>query len=449
VPYGIMTSPAVNDLTMPDPEIKISERQDRFPEKREYFISAEEALAAMQGALADTKDFRQKKLYVLRDVLWPLLPPVARGFLNWTKPENFSVSYDDLVNRLGRTAALLTLWNMPEALEIVRQYYRFAVLPFVEITLREKYRDLENAQSFSSRFWRYVYGRILHALSTTVDNLINLIVLAWRFAPGIGEPDQETGFYNRYVLGRYCGILDLGHFFNCAVVAYLYGEEEGRQRGEQVERRQRWLREQQWLVNWRNQKDNRWGKGLADFLWGFAASADTIEDRSSDWFGVQLGGHLRTCRHNDKVIEYFIEMWPRLVKSKISRKKRISWLREFCTDAKMVFAVWRRVWNNGGVVDLTAYMQKFFDQQQVLAPAEIEKLAPGLLSDTIETYRRHYDSAAWQDFAGRKWEIIFPQDLWEKVVRLGWNGAPTALPVKIQLKHNGEKVAPYFREDSD
>jgi hypothetical protein len=286
---------------MSDPEIKISDVRPRFPEKREYFVSAEDALAVIQKALAQAKDFRQKDLHIWRDVLWPLLPPRARRFFRCVKPDQVAIAYPDLVHRLGRMAALLTLWNMPAAVETVQQYYRFAVLPFMEQTLREKYKAVADANSFKQRLWRSVYQRILEGLTGTVDNLVHLILLAWTFSPGIGEPDEQTGFYNRYVLGRYCGILDLGHFFNCAAVAYLYGEEEGRKRGEQIERRQRWLRRQKWLIEWRNQKESRMGRWLADFLWGFAASADTIEDRSSDWFGVSRCAPSRKMKRSSNI----------------------------------------------------------------------------------------------------------------------------------------------------
>jgi hypothetical protein len=434
---------------MPEPEINISEVHSRFPEKREYFVSAEEVLTIMQRTLAQVKDFRQKDLHVLRDVLWPLLPPRARRFFRCVKPDQISIAYADLVNRLGRAAALLTLWNMPAAMETVQQYYRFAVLPFVELMLREKYRELENARSLKQRLWRSIYGRILEGLTGTVDNLVHLIVLAWTFSPGIGEPDEHTGFYNRYVLGRYCGILDLGHFFNCAAVAYLYGEEEGRKRGEQIERRQRWLRKQKWLVDWRKQKESRMGRWFADFLWGFAASADTIEDRSSDWFGIQLGQRMRAFRKNERIIEYFMRAWPHMVKSKIPGEKKESRLRAAWSDIMMIFAVWRQVWSNGGVFDIAGDLQQFFQKQDALVPQEVEKLAPGLLAEIIEAYREHYDSEAWANFTAQKWEIVFPQELWEKVVRPGWNGKGTDLPVKIQLKHNGEKVEPYFREETD
>ncbi len=434
---------------MPEPEIKISDRHDRFPEKREYFVSAEEALRVMQKALAQVADFRQKDLYLLRDVLWPLLPPRARRFLRCVKPDQAAISYEDLVNRLGRLAAQLTLWNMPGAVDIVRQNYRFAVLPFMELMLREKYREVEEAQSFKQRLWRYVYRRILVGLTAAVDNLASLIVLAWTFSPGIGEPDEQTGFYNRYVLGRYCGILDLGHFFNCAAVAYLYGEEEGKKRGEQIERRQRWLRQQKWLADWRNQKENRLGRWLADFLWGFAASADTIEDRSSDWFGILLGRHMRTFKKNDRIIEYFMRVWPQLVRSRIFSEKKASRLRETWSDIRMIVAVWRHVWSKGGAFEVAGYMQQFFDQQEAIAPEQVEKIAPGLLAQIVEKFRQQSDSEAWQNFTTQKWEIVFPQDLWEKVVRVGWTGKATALPVKVQLKHNGERVEPYFREEME
>lgn len=435
---------------MREPPFKISDRRDRFPEKREYFVSAEQALEAMQRTLAQMKDFREQDVHVLRDVLWPLLPARARRFFRCVKPEQVTIAYTDMVNRLGRMAALLTLWNVPDALEIVQQYHRFAVLPFVELTLREKYRALENAQSFKQKIWRYVYGRILEGLSGAVDNLVHLVVLAWTFAPGIGEPDEETGFYNRYVLGRYCGILDLGHFFNCAAVAYLYGEEEGKKRGEQIERRQRWLREQKWLADWRKQKEGRLGRVFADFLWGFAASADTIEDRSSNWFGIQLGRQMRAFKKNERIIEYFMRAWPRMVRSKIIRgaKKASRW-REAWADLQMIAAVWRQVWNHGGAFDIEGFMRKFFEEHHAFAPEEVEKLAPGLLAEIIETYRKLYDSERGEDYAAKKWEIVFPQDLWEKVVRVGWNGKATALPVKVQLKHNGDKVEPYFREEAE
>jgi hypothetical protein len=158
---------------------------------------------------------------------------------------------------------------------------------------------------------------------------------------------------------------------------------------------------------------------------------------------------MRTFEKNEKIIEYFMSAWPQLVKNRILGEKKTSRVREFWSDVKMIFAVWRRVWNNGGVFDIAGEMQRFFKQQEAFVPAEIERLAPGLLTEIVATYRQHHDSESWQSFTTQKWEIVFPQELWEKVVRVGWNGKPTALPVKVQLKHNGEKVDPYFRDESD
>jgi len=426
---------------------EIFDAQPRFPEKPEYVVSPQAALQAIQDTLAKTAGFRQQELYVVRDVIRPLVPGALDNLDAAKFLDNLSLSYKSIVNGAGYLTAVLTLLGLHTKIDRIDAYYRLAVLPFLDLRLREKIEKLNREKPAAWRLQKYIYDRVLHSLSSVVDNLAGLIALGWVFCPGIGEPDQKTGFYNRFVFGTRCGFLDLGHFFNCAVISYAYGPEIAKARAESIEISQRRVRELRWL-EWMRQQN--FFAPLANLIWGYATSADTIEDRSSDWFGIVLGQKMREHKNNGKIIEFFIKQWPHLVKDDVLGSKQQSLFRKIYEAMKLVFQLLRHRLGDGGVFDTQKYMQEFFANYGALAPRDA-KLPPDLLEETITFYMNKYGGAEWRKFTSRGWEVVIPQKLWELVAREQWTPDmkklnETDLPVKIQLD-NGEKVTPYFREE--
>jgi hypothetical protein len=424
---------------------EITEIGSRFPEKAEYLVSPHDALQAIRQALIDIAGFREKDMHLFRDVIRPLVP--EKLLPDFKLFDNLPVSYKAMVNFLGHATAVLTLFGLHARLGLIADHYRLVVLAFVDLRLREKIKTLEQDKPFAWRLQRFIYRRFEHSLGCVVDNLVSLIALGWVFCPGIGEPDKETGFYNRFVFGARCGFLDLGHFFNCAVIAYAYGPEAAKVRAESVEISQRRAREMRWLEQLRQYPVVA---PLANLLWGYATSADTIEDRSSDWFGIALGEKMRAHKNNGRIIEFFIAQWPHLVKGDILGPDNQSFFRKIYDALKLIAQLIRHRLGSGGGFDIPGYMQEFFARHGALDPLDQTSLPPGLLDETIKFYMAKYGSAEWRQFTSRGWEVVIPQNLWEQVVRdrlmpdmKNLNNAD--LPIKIQLD-NGEKVMPYFRE---
>jgi len=423
----------------------ITEQRLRFPEKVEYVVSPEAAIEAIENALEKVRAFREKELYFIRDVVGPLAPSQFRELLSSIKLDKLSFSYHTIINATGYLTALATLLGLHRSVDTINHYYRLAVLPFLDLMLREKLEGIEKARPFAWRLQRFLLGRLLQSVARVVDNLIHLVTLGWTFCPGIGEPDKETGFYNRFVFGRRCGFLDLGHFFNCAIIAYLYGEAEAKRRAESVEVSQRKMREKEWLIKLRKQN---FLPLVTNLLWGYATSADTIEDRSSDWFGIKLGAEMRQYGNNGKIIEFFIEKWPRLVRGKLLGDEDESVFRRVYEILKLVIDLIRYRLGTGGLFDLVGYMRAFFEKNDALDPKNENEVPPDVFNQVIEFYGKKYDSEEWARYATRGWQVVIPQELWEKVVRHKWSDdGETELPVKIQLKGNGERVDPYFPDD--
>jgi len=422
----------------------LPQERPRFPEKIEYVISAEAASKAIAEALQKIPGFREKELHIFKDVVGALSPPELRKVLSRLKLDQMSLSYQSIVHKAGYLTAMATFLGLHKNLEIVKDYYRLAVLPFIELKLRDKVDTLSTEKPFAWRIKKRLCAQQLRSLELVVDNLMNLVALSWTFNPGIGEPDELTGFYNRYVFGRRCGFLDLGHFFNCAIVAYLYGPEEAKRRGEDMELRQRQLRKNDWLKKLRQFEIL---SPLTDLFWGFASSADTIEDRSSDWFGILLGKQMREHGNNGKIIDYFIKSWPELVRENILGPEKTSIWRSIYEGMKSVFELLRHRIGTGARFDIPSYMRDFFEKHSAIDPNNHAEVPMGLMEETLHFYIQKYDSDEWKKYAARQWQVVIPQELWEQVVRDKWTDADTALPIKIQLKQNGEKVEPYFRED--
>jgi hypothetical protein len=430
----------------PDTE-EISEVRYRFPEKVEYVVGPEAAVQAIAEALQKIEGFRSQDLHVIRDVVRPLAPDFLHNLLEAKMLERLAFSYQAIVNFAGYLTGVMTLFGLHAKLDPINHYYRLAVLPFIDLRLREKAEKLIEEKPFGWKLWKWLYGRVLHSIEQVVDNLVNLVVLGWVFCPGIGEPDKSTGFYNRFVFGARCGFLDLGHFFNCALISYLYGRDEAKKRAESVEVSQRKFRQKEWL-QWMRQ--HKVLAPLATLFWGYAMSADTIEDRSSDWFGIELGEKMRAHKNNGKIIEFFIAKWPQLVKGDLLGAEKESVIRKTWTAIKLIAQVIRHRLGSGGWCDLVQEMKEFFAKHGALDPADTGAVPEGLLDETIQFYMDKYGGEEWHRFTSRGWEVVIPQKLWEQAVRDKL--APdtqaldkTALPIKIQLD-NGEKVAPYFRE---
>jgi hypothetical protein len=426
---------------------EITEVQSRFPEKAEYVVSPDAALQAIGEALKSIDGFRAKDLQVIRDVVRPLVPEALLNVADAKILDQLSVSYKSIVNALGYVVAVSTLLGLHTRIGRINHYYRLAVLPFLDLRLREKVKKLNKEKPFAWRLQKFAYDRLLHSLGSVVDNLVNLIALGWVFCPGIGEPNKQTGFYNRFVFGAHCGFLDLGHFFNCAIISYVYGPEAAKERAESVEVAQRRVRERRWL-EWVRQYS--FLAPLSNFIWGYATSADTIEDRSSDWFGIRMGEKMRAHENNGKIIEFFITQWPHLVKGDVLGPEQERLPRRIYNIVKLIVQLLRHRLGSGGVFDIAKHLQKFFVDYGALDPNDEKIVAPALLQETIDFYMNKYGSTEWHKFTSRGWEVVIPQKLWEHVVRDKLTQDKTKLnsaepPIRIQLD-NGEKVTPYFRE---
>jgi hypothetical protein len=308
--------------------------------------------------------------------------------------------------------------------------------------LRNKIKQVEEKKPFGWKILRKFYQRNVEALEAVVDNLINLMALAWTFCPGIGEPDKETGFFNRFVFCGNGGFVDMGHFFNCAVISYLYGPEEAHKRGEETEIGQRYLHERDWLVKMRERHILQM---VTNLLWGYATSADTIEDRASDHFGILLGEYMRNADDNKKIIDYFVNLYPTLVYQTIKGMgKRKTTVGEVVDSIIIGFRNLRRVVGNGKRIDVVKYMKDFFDEYDAIGPED--KVPKGLFESIIDFYAEKYNGDQWKEYGCREWVAVIPQDLWEQVVRGREKFKEKALPIKIQLKATGKLVDPYEGE---
>jgi len=379
--------------------------------------------------------FREARLHVFKTVIGPLVPETIRNYFERFRLNRFSIAYDSLIAGAGKFVNALALFGLDKRIESVRSNKRFIVLPYIELSLRKKIEHLEQKKPAGWREDHKLYQMYLDAITPVVDNMMNLASLAWTFCPGIGEPDPKTGFYNRFVFTSNGGFIDLGHFFNCAIIAYLYGKEEAERRGHGVEVAQRWLRKRKWLITMRRA---RIILIVTNLFWGYATSADTIEDRASDMLGIFLGGSMRS-RHNDgKIIDHLAELHPKLVKLTIKRFVRgariykiIDAMKEFPQDPLSGMG-------NREVFDIGSHMKNLFEEYDAMAPN------PARVFDaTLEFYNEKYNSEEWDRYTNKEWQVVIPQDLWEKVVRRREKFGEKELPIKIQLKDSGKLVEPY------
>jgi hypothetical protein len=346
-----------------------------------------------------------------------------------------------LIKISGKLAGALVLFGLDEKIESVKSNQRLLILPFLDMELRQKIKHLEKRKPFGWKILKKFYQKNVEALTAVVDNLVKLMALAWTFCPGIGEPEKETGFFNRFVFTSNGGFVDMGHFFNCAVIAYLYGTEEARRRGEETEIEQRMFRENKWLLEMRK-------RGLFDmltsFFWGFATSADTIEDRSSDHFGILLGDYLRNLGDNGKIIDYFMELYPVLVYDTVKKLgKRKSTIGEIVDTVVMFFRLLGRVVGNGKKADIPGYMKKFFSEYDAIDPKDGNVVPRGLVNSIVKFYEEKYEGDEWEKYGSKEWVAVIPQELWERVIRGREKFGEKGIPIKIQLTDSGKLVAPY------
>jgi hypothetical protein len=412
-----------------------------FPIDSETIISGQTALEAIEKAIGQTEGFRQSRLFLFKTIVGPLVPAKIRRIIEEQGLNNFSMAYKSLIKIGGNLAGALVLFGLDEKIESVKSNQRLLILPFLEMEMRQKITDLEKTKPFGWKILKKFYQKNVDTLTAVVDNLVNLMALAWTFCPGIGEPEKETGFFNRFVFTGNGGFVDMGHFFNCAVIAYLYGPEEARRRGEETEIEQRMFRENKWLVEMRK-------RGVADmltsFFWGFATSADTIEDRASDHFGILLGDYLRNLGENGKIIDYFMELYPTLVYKAIKeRGKRKSTIGEIIDSIVIFFRLLGRVVGNGKKADIPGYMKKFFSEYDAIDPKDGNVVPRGLVESIVRFYEEKYESDEWAKYGCKEWVAVIPQELWERVIRGREKFAEKEIPIKIQLTDSGKLVDPY------
>ena len=417
----------------------------RFPEKIEYVISPDEALKVMHQALAGIENYRDDRLYIFKTLIGPLVPGSIRSKFENTFLNDLSVSYPSLVQTIGGIFSLLVLLRMEESSESVQENYRFLVLPFLELQFRKKIKRLEKKKPFGWKIVRKFYQRNLNDISPLVDNLINLVALAWTFCPAIGEPEQETGYFNRFIFTSNGGFIDLGHFFNCAIVAYLYGADEADRRAEETEITQRKLREKKWLIKFR---ERNYFRLITNLLWGYATSADTIEDRGSDKLGIELGLSIRNEKDNRKLIEYFIELYTQMVRKSFRFFRKQSKFQQIMETVSLFFRNIFYTLHRSTTVDIESYMKTFLDDYDGIDPNDQTIVPPGLFKSIIDFYTEKYFGENWKKYTCDEWQVVIPQDLWEQVVRGREKFQQKLLPIKIQLK-TGDRVDPYFDGNAD
>jgi hypothetical protein len=418
---------------------KSSEARPRFPEKVEYIIGPDEALKVMRQALAGIDNFRDDRLYIFKTIVGPLVPDSIRNKIENSFLNDLSVAYPSLINTIGTYFSVFVLFKMEQSDESVRENYRFIVLPFVELQFKKKIAQLEKNRPLGWKIVRKFYQRNLNDISPLVDNLINLVALAWTFCPAIGEPEQETGYFNRFVFTSNGGFIDLGHFFNCAIVAYLYGAEQAEQRAEATEIAQLKWREKKWLVKLR---ERNYLRLLTNIFWGYATSANTIEDRASDKLGIALGLDMRNDHDNQKLIEYFIDLYTQMVRKSFIFFKKQSKFQQLVETIVLFFKNMFYTLHKSSTVDIESYMKNFFDDYDAIDPNDQSVVLPGLFKNIIDFYTEKYFSDDWEAYTCPQWQVIIPQDLWEQVVRGREKFQQKLLPIKIQLK-TGQRVDPY------
>lgn len=413
-----------------------SESKPRFPEKMQYIISPQEALRAMHQALEDIANFRHGQLHFFKTIIGPLVPDSLRSKMTKIHLDKYASSYSSLINGLGNVVNALVLLGLDELNDTIKDNYRLIILPFLELKLRKKLEQIKRKKPFGWRIVQKFYARHIENLERLVDNQVHLIALAWTFCPAIGEPEMETGFYNRFVFTSNGGFIDLGHFFNCSVIAYLYGLESATKRAEDTEIGQAALRRKKWLVRMHDKKHLFM---ITNLLWGYATSANTIEDRASDQLGIQLGEAVRLKNHNGKLIDYYVELYLKLVRDKIKVFRRQSLTGRLIANLKIFWKSLRYGLRRSAIFDVEKYMQEFFETYDAIDP----QAAPALFQHIIDFYTEKYFSDEWEKYTCQEWVAVIPQDLYEQVVQQRPNFRPLAVPIKVQLKETGQLVEPY------
>jgi hypothetical protein len=419
---------------------KGTEARPRFPEKVEYVISPKEALEVIHYALEKIKNFREDRLYIFKTLIGPLVPESIRCKFEKSSFDQLSIPYRSLINGIGNFVSALVLFNLEDDIESVKENYRFIVLPYLEQKFKKKIEQLEKKKPFGWKIFRKFYQRNIDDISSLVDNLINLVALAWTFCPAIGEPEQETGYFNRFVFTCNGGFIDLGHFFNCAIIAYLYGAEQADRRAKSTEIQQRKLREKKWLVKLR---ERNYLRLITNLLWGYATSADTIEDRASDKLGINLGKYIRDHDDNGKITDYYVELYPKMVRKSIKLFGKLSTFQQIIDAITMFFKNMFYTLHKSSTVDIEKYMRTFFDEYDAIDPNDFSIVPPGLFEDIVDFYTEKYAGEDWDKYTCTDWHAVIPQDLWEQVVRGRDKFQQNIVPIKIQLKKTGELVDPY------
>jgi hypothetical protein len=88
-------------------------------------------------------------------------------------------------------------------------------------------------------------------------------------------------------------------------------------------------------------------------------------------------------------------------------------------------------------------METFFDEYDAIDPNDSSVVPGGLFADIVKFYTEKYAGHEWDSYTSKEWQVVIPQELWEKVVRGRDKFKEKALPIKIQLKETGKLVDPY------
>jgi len=183
---------------------------------------------------------------------------------------------------------------------------------------------------------------------------------------------------------------------------------------------------------------------FSNMLWGFATSADTIEDRASDMFGIFMGKEMQNYSHNGNLIEYFVKKFPKLVRDALKPAKKKSWFGNFLDVLLYFFINLVYHLDEVKVFDIEKYMQDFFTEYDGIDPNDGDLVPRGLMNTILDFYTEKYESDEWDAYTNKEWLVVIPQELWERVVRDRSEFTPKSLPIKIQLKATGKLVEPYY-----
>jgi len=156
-----------------------------------------------------------------------------------------------------------------------------------------------------------------------------------------------------------------------------------------------------------------------------------------------LGEAMRNHQDNEKIIEYYMALYPKLIRKKLQffggRSIISNMMETFTLMIKNIFHTMRR----SSVFDIVKYMRDFLEEYDAIDLRDRSVNREDLIKSTIGFYTDKYFSEQWDDYTCKDWCAVIPQDLWEQIVRGRTKFQPLSLPIKIQVKATGALVDPY------